>query len=109
VEGGGDRDQSAAEGVRRFHIVHHLRALRPEAGTLFGSWTDPKSYLVRYHMPGQITNASGVNDPKVTEMIQLQRRTFDVAKRREIIYDIQRHLSQHVYHLYGPSSIAVAV
>jgi hypothetical protein len=56
----------------------------------------------------QITNASGVNDPKLTEMIQLQRRTFDVAKRREIIYDIQRHLSQHVYHLYGPSPIAVA-
>jgi peptide/nickel transport system substrate-binding protein len=78
------------------------------ASTLFGSWTDPESYLVRYHMPGQITNASGVNDPKITEMIQLQRRTFDVAKRREIIYDIQRHLSQHVYHLYGPSPIAVA-
>jgi peptide/nickel transport system substrate-binding protein len=78
------------------------------AGTLFGSWTDPESYLVRYHLPGQITNASGVNDPKVTEMIQLQRRTFDVAKRREIIHDIQRYLSQQVYHLYGPSPIAVA-
>jgi ABC-type transport system substrate-binding protein len=78
------------------------------AGTLFGSWTDPESYLVRYHMPGQITNASGVNDPKVTEMIQLQRRTFDVARRREIVYDLQRHLSQHVYHLYGPPPIAVA-
>lgn len=63
---------------------------------------------MRYHVPGQMTNASGVNVPKVTEMIQLQQRTFDVAKRREIIYDIQRHLSQHVYHLYCPSPIAVA-
>jgi hypothetical protein len=52
------------------------------AGTLFGSWTDPESYLVR--------------------------RTFDVARRREIVYDLQRHLSQHVYHLYGPPPIAVA-
>lgn len=73
------------------------------AGGLFGAWDNPDSYLFRYHMPGQITNASGVNDPKVTEMIRLQRRTFDEKKRREIVYDLQRHLAQQVYHLYGPS------
>ena len=36
-------------------------------------------------------------------MIRLQHRTFNVAKRREIVYDIQRYLSTQVYHLYGPS------
>ena len=36
-------------------------------------------------------------------MIKLQRRTFDVAKRREIIHDIQRYASQQVYYLYNPS------
>ena len=41
-------------------------------------------------------------------MIRLQRRTFDIAKRREILYDIQRYLSQQVYYLYGPSVVAVA-
>ena len=42
-----------------------------------------------------------MDDPRLTEMIKLQRRTFDVAKRREIIDDIQRHASEHVYCLYN--------
>jgi len=75
---------------------------------LFGAWTDPDSYLYRYFIPGQPTNAAGVNDPKLTEMIRLQRRTFNVAKRREIIFDIQRYVSQQVWGLYGPSVSAVA-
>jgi ABC-type transport system substrate-binding protein len=49
-----------------------------------------------------------VNDPKLNEMIRLQRRTFDAKKRREILWDIQRYLSQQVYYVYGPSTIAVA-
>jgi peptide/nickel transport system substrate-binding protein len=77
-------------------------------GGLFGLWADPESYLYRYFMPGQPLNASGVNDPKLTDMIRLQRRTFNVAKRREIIYDIQRYVAQHAYALYGPSVSAVA-
>src|SRR3989442_8163571 len=40
-------------------------------------------------------------------MIKLQRRTFNAAKRREIIYDIQRYVSQHVYVIYGPSVMPV--
>jgi ABC-type transport system substrate-binding protein len=78
------------------------------AAGLFGIWADPDSYLYRYFMPGQALNASGVNDPKLTDMIRLQRRTFNVAKRREIIYDIQRYISVHVYALYGPSVSAVS-
>jgi peptide/nickel transport system substrate-binding protein len=75
---------------------------------LFGAWTDPDSYLYRYFIPGQPLNASGVNDPRLTEMIRLQRRTFNVAKRREIIHDIQRYISTQVYALYGPSVSAVS-
>ena len=41
-------------------------------------------------------------------MIRLQRRTLDVAKRREIVYDIQRYLAEQVYYSYGPSTSAVA-
>jgi peptide/nickel transport system substrate-binding protein len=75
---------------------------------LFGAWTDPDSYLYRYFIPGQPLNAQGINDPKLTDMIKLQRRTFNVAKRREIIYDIQRYVAQNVLGLYGPSVSAVA-
>ncbi len=73
----------------------------------FGGWTEPDSYLYRLYMPGQASNAGGVNDPKLTEMIRLQRRTFDVPKRREILWDIQRYLSQQAYYLYGPSFVIV--
>lgn len=75
---------------------------------LFGGWNDPDSYLYRYYMPEQPLNAGGINDPKVADMIRLQRRTFDVKKRREIIYDIQRYVSQRAYIVYGPSVSAVA-
>jgi ABC-type transport system substrate-binding protein len=75
---------------------------------LRGAWTDPDSYLYRTLMPGQPLNVAPVNDPKITEMIKLQRRTADVAKRREIIYDLQRYLSQQAYYLYGASVSAVA-
>src|SRR5262249_17617364 len=38
-----------------------------------------------------------------------QRRTPDPSKRREIIYDIQRHLAQQQYYVQMPSAIYVAV
>jgi peptide/nickel transport system substrate-binding protein len=76
--------------------------------TLRGGNNDPDAYLFRTYVPGQPLNAGGVNDPKLTEMIQLQRRTFDVAKRRDIIYDIQRHVAQQAWVLFGPSVSAVA-
>src|SRR5262249_8024119 len=50
------------------------------AGGLIGGTTDPDSYLYGYYVPGQPLNAGGVDDPKVTELVRLQRRTFDVAK-----------------------------
>jgi peptide/nickel transport system substrate-binding protein len=64
--------------------------------------------LYNPHIPGELLNASGVDDPKLTEMIKLQRRTLDVAKRREIVYDIQRYCAEQVYYSYGPSVSTVA-
>jgi peptide/nickel transport system substrate-binding protein len=64
---------------------------------LRGAWADPESYFYRVYMPEQSLNVMGVNDPKLTEMIKLQRRTFDVAKRRQIVYEIQRYLAEQAY------------
>ncbi len=64
---------------------------------LRGGTADPESYFYRPYMPGQRQNVMGVNDPKLTEMIKLQRRTLDVAKRRQIVYDIQRYLAEQAY------------
>jgi len=73
---------------------------------LRGGTTDVDSYFSPY-LPGEPLNAGGVNDPKLTDMIKLQRRTFDVAKRREIVHDIQRYVSQQAYYLFGASVSAV--
>ena len=42
-------------------------------------------------------------------MLIRQRRTADVAKRREIIHDIQRHLAQQQYYVQLASLIQTAV
>jgi ABC-type transport system substrate-binding protein len=64
---------------------------------LRGAWADPESYFYRPYMPGSALNSMELNDPKLTEMIRLQRRTFDVAKRRQIVYDIQRYVADQAY------------
>ena len=74
--------------------------------TLRGATTDPDTYFTPF-LPGEPLNSSGVNDPKLTEMIKLQRRTFDDKKRRDILYDIQRLVSQQVYYGFGASVSAV--
>jgi peptide/nickel transport system substrate-binding protein len=79
-------------------LAHSLRGGTPVADIT----------LYQGHVPGQPLNASGVNDPKLTEMIRLQRRTYDVGKRRDIIYDIQRYLAEQVYYQYGPSVSTVS-
>src|SRR5262249_49277984 len=68
----------------------------------------PDPYMGSFHLPGVRTNSSGVNDPKLTEMIKLQRRTADVAKRREIVWDIQRYAAEQVYYLWGSVARVVA-
>jgi len=74
-----------------------------------GGLVYPDPYLVHQYVQGQPLNAAGVDDPKLTEMIRLQRRTFDVGKRREILYDIQGYLAETAYYLLvGPSAKVVS-
>ena len=42
-------------------------------------------------------------------MLIRQRRTPDLAKRREVIHDIQRYLAQQQYYVQMPSAIQIAV
>ena len=69
---------------------------------LRGSQSDVDSYL-RIYVPGEPLNAGGVDDPKLTQMIALARRTHDVAKRRDLVYDIQRYVSQQAYYNFDAS------
>jgi peptide/nickel transport system substrate-binding protein len=69
---------------------------------LRGGQSDIDSYL-RIYIPGEPLNAGGVNDPKLTEMIALAKRTHDVARRRDILFDLQRYVSQQAYYLFNAS------
>ncbi len=64
---------------------------------LRGAWADPEAYFYRFFMPEQPLNVMPVNDPKLTAMIKLQRRTFDVSKRKQIVYDVQRYAAEQGY------------
>src|SRR5215475_3650238 len=76
-----------------------LRA--PEFVSVFNFLPPPTSFS-----EAPVTRPSLV---KLTEMIKLQWRTFDVAKRRDIVYDIERYLSQLAYYLYPSPSAAKVV
>jgi ABC-type transport system substrate-binding protein len=70
---------------------------------------EPDNFLFGQYYPGELKNQSHSNDPVVADMLVRQRRTFDPAKRREIIYEIQRHLAKQQYYVQMPSAVYVAV
>jgi peptide/nickel transport system substrate-binding protein len=76
----------------------------PQTGFL-----EPDNFLFGQYYPEELKNQSHINDPVVADMLVRQRRTLDPAKRREIIYDIQRHLAQQQYYVQMPSTVFVAV
>jgi len=70
---------------------------------------EPDNFLYSMHYPGEQKNQSHVDDPVVTDFLVRQRRTFDTAKRREIIAEIQRYLATQQYYVQLPSGVYVAV
>ena len=70
---------------------------------------DPDNFLYGMHHPGEQKNQSHVDDPVVTDMLIRQRRISDVAKRREVIHELQRYLARQQYYVQIPSGIYVAV
>jgi ABC-type transport system substrate-binding protein len=70
---------------------------------------EPDTFLYGQYYPGQPRNQSHINDPQVADLLVRQRRTFDVAKRREVIFDIQKYLARQQYYVQMPSGVYVAV
>jgi peptide/nickel transport system substrate-binding protein len=70
---------------------------------------EPDTFLYGQYYPGQPRNQSHINDPQVADMLVRQRRTYDVAKRREVIFDIQKYLARQQYYVQLPSAVYVAV
>ena len=70
---------------------------------------DPDNYLFGPYMPGELKNQSHVNDPVLGDMLIRQRRTADVAKRREVLHEIQRYLAKQQYYVYAASGVYIGV
>ena len=70
---------------------------------------DPDNFLFGPHMPGELKNQSHVNDPVLGDMLIRQRRIADVAKRRELVHEIQRYLAKQQYYVYAPSGVNIGV
>ncbi len=70
---------------------------------------DPDNFLYAQYYPGEPKNQSHINDPVVADLLVRQRRTFDLAKRREVIYEIQRYLAKQQYYVQTASVMQVAV
>jgi peptide/nickel transport system substrate-binding protein len=58
------------------------------------------SSLYGVYTPDQPRNRGHVNDPRLTAMVQEQRRTKDLQARKKMIVDIQRYAAEQQYYVY---------
>jgi ABC-type transport system substrate-binding protein len=72
-------------------------------------YLDPDNFLFGQYYPGELKNQSHINDPVVADLLVRQRRTFDLAKRRELVHEIQRQLAKQQYYTQLASGIYIGV
>jgi len=70
---------------------------------------DPDNFLYGPHVANELKNQSHVDDPVVTDLLVRQRRTMDAGKRRDVLFDIQRHLAKQQWYVYMPSGVYIGV
>jgi peptide/nickel transport system substrate-binding protein len=70
---------------------------------------DPDNFLYGPHVANELKNQSHVEDPVVTDLLVRQRRTMEAGKRREVLFDIQRHLAKQQWYVYMPSGVYIGV
>lgn len=60
-------------------------------------WADPDSYIFQTFHPKSSSNYGGVSDPKLTAMIEAQRRETDPGKRREVLREGIRYIADQAW------------
>jgi peptide/nickel transport system substrate-binding protein len=70
---------------------------------------EPDNFLYGQYYPGELKNQGHINDPVLADLLVRQRRTLDPARRREIIWDIQRHVARQQYYVQLWSGVYIAV
>lgn len=64
---------------------------------------EPHDYLFNMYHPKGVRNHAGINDPKLTDMVEKQSVALDKAERKKIIFDIQRYTGEQQYYVIGPT------
>ena len=96
---------------KEYGVFITTTALGKYDGLAYGPNTpflDPDSFLATAYLPDSPRNMLHVNDPVLTDFVLRQRRIQDPAKRREVIHEIQRHLSKQVYSVDVVSGVVIA-
>jgi peptide/nickel transport system substrate-binding protein len=70
---------------------------------------EPDSFLYGQYYAGEPRNQSHITDPVLSDLLVRQRRTFDLAKRRDVVNEIQRYLARQQYYVATPSGVYIAV
>src|SRR2546422_9649668 len=76
----------------------------PQTGFL-----EPDNFLFGQYYREELKNQSLIDDPVVSDLLVRQRRTVHFAKRREVIFDIHRHLAKRQYYEQMPSGVYIGV
>jgi peptide/nickel transport system substrate-binding protein len=61
---------------------------------------EPDGRLYRAYASDSSRNVGHVNDATLTAMLKEQRRTKDLEARKQLIFDIQRHVAEQQYYVY---------
>jgi peptide/nickel transport system substrate-binding protein len=64
--------------------------------------TEVDDFLYGMFYPEAPWNRSHVNDAELNKLLLAQRREMDPKKRRDIVYEIQRHLADKAYYISVP-------
>ena len=71
-------------------------------------FTEPHDFLFNMYHPNGTRNHAGVNDPKLTELIEKQMKTLDKAERKKQVFEIQRYLAEQMYYPPNAASMRTA-
>ena len=71
-------------------------------------FTEPHDFLFNMYHPNGTRNHAGVDDAKLTAMIEQQMRTLDRAERKKQIFEIQRYLAEQQYYPPHAASMRTA-
>lgn len=91
-------------------VQDYLREYIDAKGTFFGTYegvfyglqtpfTDPHDYLFNMNHPKSTRNHAGVDDPKLTEMIDDEQKTIDENARLKKVHDIQKYWLDNMFYV----------